>query len=444
MGGNIRKEIDMYTIDQSLLEEFRNEFDQDENAKNAQAACARTEIKDIVFLPLNAARLNGDFSVEVKTSAVTAQEKSGRCWMFAALNIVREQIGAKCGIKDFELSENYAAFYDKLEKANNVLDLAVKHADDSLDDRMMEYILDGFHDGGYWDMAADIIRKYGVVPKWVMPETYQSSHTATFMKMLNSLIRKDVCELRKMVREGKNPDERRKEMLAEIYRAECIVFGQPPKCFDFEYRDKDGTFHADRNLSPQAFLEKYADFDPDAFITVTNEPTERKKMNSYYRFHYIGSMAESNVRCLNLPMEELKKLSIAQLKDGVPVWFGCDSGAYGDRLSGVWDPESFAYGNVLGNADFFMNKKDRLEYRDSFATHAMILTGVNLDENGKPDRWKIENSWGKEVGKNGYFVCSDHYFDEFVYEVIIDRKYLNEAQKTLLEEEPYEIMPWQV
>ena len=293
-------------------------------------------------------------------------------------------------------------------------------------------------------MAADIIRKYGAVPKWVMPETYQSSHTATFMKMLNSLIRKDVCELRKMVREGKNPDERRKEMLAEIYRAECIVFGQPPKCFDFEYRDKDGTFHADRNLSPKAFLEKYADFDPDAFITVTNEPTERKKMNSYYRFHYIGSMAESNVRCLNLPMEELKKLSIAQLKDGVPVWFGCDSGAYGDRTSGVWDPESFAYGNVLGGADFFMNKKDRLEYRDSFATHAMILTGVNLDENGKPDRWKIENSWGKEVGKNGYFVCSDHYFDEFVYEVIIDRKYLNEAQKALLEEEPYEIMPWQV
>jgi hypothetical protein len=140
----------------------------------------------------------------------------------------------------------------------------------------------------------------------------------------------------------------------------------------------------------------------------------------------------------------LKKLSIAQLKDGVPVWFGCDSGAYGDRTSGVWDPESFAYGNVLGGADFFMNKKDRLEYRDSFATHAMILTGVNLDENGKPDRWKIENSWGKDVGKNGYFVCSDHYFDEFVYEVIIDRKYLNEVQKTLLEEEPYEIMPWQV
>ena len=434
----------MYTIDTELLEQMRSQFSNDKEAKKAQAACASTEIKDLVFLPMEAAKLNGDFSIEVKTGAVTAQEKSGRCWMFAALNIVRERIGAKCGLKDFELSENYAAFYDKLEKANNVLDLAVKYADRPLDDRMMEYILAGFHDGGYWDMAADILRKYGAVPKWVMPETWQSSNTATFMKLFNSLLRKDICELRNMVSEGKDTGERRKEMLFELYRAECIAFGEPPKTFHFEYRDKEGVYHADRNITPVQFFEKFADFDPDAFVTVTNEPTSLKKMNSLYQFHYIGSMAESNVRCLNLPMEDLKTLAVAQLKDGVPVWFGCDSGAYGDRKNGVWDPASFAYGNVLGGADFFMNKKDRLEYRDSYATHAMILTGVNFDEEGKPERWKIENSWGSEVGKKGYFVCSDRYFDEFVYEVIIDRKYLNEAQKEILNQTPYEINPWNV
>ena len=434
----------MNRIDETMLSEFRNEFRKDAHAKSAQAACARTEIKDLVFLPGNAAKLSGDFSIEIKTSAVTAQEKSGRCWMFAALNIIRERIGKICGIKDFELSENYEAFYDKLEKANNVLEMAIRYADCDLDDRMMEYILDGVHDGGYWDMAKDLIKKYGVMPKWVMPETYQSSHTQTFLKMYNSLLRKDVCELRKLIREGKDITERKKQMLAEIYKAECIVYGEPPETFNFEYRDQNDDFHADYDLTPKEFFDRYADLDLDEFITVTNEPTDHKKMNHPYQFHYIGSMAEGNVYCLNLEMEELKKLTIAQLQDGMPVWFGCDSGAYGDRQNGVWDPESFDYANVLGGADFFMNKKDRLEYRDSFATHAMILTGVNLGKNGKPDRWKIENSWGKEVGKNGYFVCSDRYFDEFVYEVIIQKKYLSEEQKQMLEMKADELLPWNV
>lgn len=432
----------MYTIDQTMLEEFRDEFDNDAHARSAQAAAARTEIRDLVFLPMNAAKLNGDFSIEIKTSSATAQERSGRCWMFAALNIIREKIGEKCGIKDFELSQNYAAFYDRLEKANNILDMAVKYADRDLDDRMTQYILEGVSDGGFFDMARDLIRKYGVVPKWVMPETWQSSHTESFMRMFNSLLRKDVAELRRMIREGQDVSERRKEMLAEIYKAECIVFGQPPKTFCFEYRSDNGEFHADYDITPQEFYAKYADLDLDAFVTVTNEPTDLKKMNAPYRFHYIGSMAESDIHCLNLPMEDLKRLAIAQLKDGTPVWFGNDSGAYGDRKSGVWDPDSFDYGNVLGKADFFMNKKDRLEYRDSFATHAMILTGVNLDQSGKPDRWKIENSWGREVGKNGYFVCSDRYFDEFVYEVIIDRKYLSEEQKAMLDLPETEVLPW--
>lgn len=432
----------MQTIDLKMIDEFRTEFENDSRARSAQAAAARTEIRDIVFLPMNAAKLNGDFTIELETSAVTAQERSGRCWMFAALNIIREKIGATCGLKDFELSENYAAFFDKLEKANNVLDMAVKYADRPLSDRMMEYILAGVGDGGFWGMAVDLIKKYGAVPKWIMPETYQSSHTEIFMKMFNSLLRKDVCELRKMIQNGEDVSERRKQMLAEFYKAECIVFGEPPASFHFEYRDADGNYHAERDITPQEFIAKYADIDLDAFVTITNEPTDLKEMYRPYTFHYIGCMADKNIHCLNLPMEDLKALAITQLKDGMPVWFGNDSGAYGDRKNGVWDPDSFDYTNVLGGADFFMNKKDRLEYRDSFATHAMILTGVNLDPEGKPERWKIENSWGRDVGKNGYFVCSDRYFDEFVYEVIIDRKYLSEEQKKMLELPEKEINPW--
>ena len=432
----------MRTINEEMLKAFRQNFENDPHAKSAQAACARTEIKDLVYLPMEAAKLNGEFSVEVRTRGITAQLKSGRCWMFALLNMLREEVADRCGLKEFEISENYLAFYDKLEKSNNVLEMAIRYADKDLDDRMSEYILDGFTDGGYWDMASDLVVKYGIVPKSVMPETYQSSHTERFTRMQKSLLRKDICELRKMVRNGEDPSERKQEMLAEIYKAECIVFGEPVQSFDFTYRDIKGEYHADYGITPLEFLKKYTGFNPDDYICCANEPTAVRKMNSVFEFHYIGCMADRNVRFLNLPMDELKDLAIRQLKSGKPVYFGCDSGAYGDRQEGVWDPASFDYANVLGGADFFMNKTDRLEYRDSSATHAMILVGVNLNEEGKPDRWKIENSWGKEVGKNGIFVCSDAYFDEFVYQAVIHKSLLNEKQLALLEAEAEEILPW--
>jgi bleomycin hydrolase len=434
----------MNKLTEEMLDQFRRDYESDPAAKSAAAACARTEIKDLVFLPMEAAKLSGDFTVEVKTHGITAQEKSGRCWMFATLNILREQAAARLGLEKFELSENYLAFYDKLEKANNMLEMAIEHADRPLTDRKMAYILDGFGDGGYWDMSVDLVKKYGVVPKWVMPETYQSSHTERFRKMLMSLLRKDVMELRAMVREGKDVSGRKQEMLSEIYKAECNVYGEPVSTFNLEYRDKDGVFHAEYDLTPQAFFEKYTDIDVDEYMTVTNEPTENKPLNRLFRFHYSGSMAGSDITYLNLPMPELKKLAIAQLKKGEPVWFGCDSGAYGDREEGVWDPASFDYRNVLGGADIFQNKKERLESHDSFATHAMILTGVNFDKDGKPDRWKIENSWGKDVGKDGYFVCSDQYFDEFVYEVIIRKDLLSEEQQAMLREEPVVLEPWMI
>ncbi|MDO4520066.1 MAG: C1 family peptidase [Erysipelotrichaceae bacterium] len=432
----------MNRLNEEMLEEFRAAYENDPQAKRAAAACARTEIKDLVFLPMEAAKLNGDFSIEVKTSGITAQERSGRCWMYAMLNILREQAAKKLGLEEFKLSGNYMSFYDKLEKSNNLLEMAIANADKPLTDRKMEYIFNGFWDGGYWDMAADLVRKYGIVPDWVMPETYQSSHTERFMKMLNSLLRKDIMELRAMIREGKDITERKKEMLAEIYKAECNVYGQPVRTFHLEYRDKDGEYHAEHDLTPQEFCRKYTDINFDDYITVTNEPTECKPFNRLFHFHYSGSMADRDVTFLNLEMPELKRMAVEQLKKGEPVWFGCDSGAYGDRQEGVWDPASFDYRNVLGGADFFQNKKERLESHDSFATHAMILTGVNFDKDGKPDRWKIENSWGKDVGKNGYFVCSDRYFDEFVYEVIVRKELLSDEQKEMLSQEPVALEPW--
>lgn len=423
------------------LESYRQAYEE-KNFSASESACAQTEIKDVVYLPQKAARLTREFSVEVKTNGITAQLKSGRCWLFSLMNIVREKVGETCGIREFKLSGNYLAFYDKLEKANNYLEMILQNADKPLNDHWNEYVLRGTGDGGYFDMAKDLMEKYGVVPMDVMPDTYQSCHTEKFLYLFNSLLHKDASILRNAVKEGKDGQALKKELMAEIYQFECICFGKPVSSFDFSYRDEKGEFHCDRGITPVEFYKKYGDIHLDQYVTLTNQITDNKPLHSRFRFHFLGSMADKDVQCLNVSQEELEQACIAQLKDGKAIWFGCDAGAYGDRQSGVWDPDSFSYRSMFG-IDFDMDKSNRLRYRDSFATHAMILTGVNLDAEGKPDRWKVENSWGKDVGKDGYFVLSEHYFKEYVYEAVIDRKYLTEQQKELWNKEPVEILPWE-
>ena len=430
-------------ITTEMIGKFHEKCAEDAAVYTLGAAMAKTEMKDLAFVPMNAAKLSGEFSVEVTTHGITAQQRSGRCWMFAMMNILREEAAKNLGMEKFTLSGNYLAFYDKLEKANNVLEMAIEYADRPMNDRMMEYVLEGFGDGGYWDMAVDLVKKYGVVPESVMPDSYQSCHTETFRKMFMTLVRKDALELRRLVLEGIDPQERREEMLAELYRVESIAFGLPVESFDFSWRDKDGKFHEEYGITPKQFYEKYIGLDLGQYITITNHPTDALPMDHYYQFHYIGSMAESNIVNLNLTQQELEDLWIAQLKDGEAVWFGCDSGAFGDRAKGVWDPDSLNYEGILGGVDLSMTKKDRLMSHDSFATHAMILVGVNFDQDGTPNRWKIENSWGEDVGKKGYFVCSEKYFREFVYEAIINKKHLSAEQLAMLDKQPVTINPWE-
>ena len=435
----------MRPITTELLNRCRLCYAEDRSAHTLNAAMSKSEYADLAYVPMNASKLKGDFSIELKTRGITAQQKSGRCWMFAVMNIMREVVAERCGLSEFTLSGNYLAFYDKLEKANNALEMAIKYSDLPLNDRMMEYILTGFHDGGYWDMAVDLVKKYGIVPAYAMPENYQSEHTDKFMKLLNSLVRKDICELRQMISDGKNVDLRKDEMIEEVYKAECIAFGEPPVSFNFEFRNqkKPEEFHSDIGITPKEFYNKYVGMKLEEYITITNHPTAGLPMDYYYKFHYIGSMAEGNVYNINLSIDELKSLCISQLRDGEPIWFGCDAGAYGDRKMGVWDQDSLDYEGLLGGVQFTLPKKERLEYRDSYATHAMILVGVNLHDGEQPDRWKIENSWGKDVGENGYFVCSDKYFDEFVYEAIINKKHLSPEKLALLDNEPVEINAWE-
>ena len=260
-------------IDARMLERFEQGYAARPELNVMSNAVSRTALPDAAFVPAAAARLRMDFSVLVKTNNITNQKQSGRCWMFSTLNVLRQRVIAKCDLEDFSFSPTYLAFYDKLEKANLFLENILHFADQDLTDRETYTLLGNpLPDGGQWDMAISLIKKYGVVPSWVMPETVHSTGTAKYLPILNRKLREDALELRALAKEGKDTAARREEMLAEIYNALCILYGQPPRSFDFEYTDKDEHYHCDRNLTPHTFLEKYVGNDLDDYVVIISSP----------------------------------------------------------------------------------------------------------------------------------------------------------------------------
>lgn len=376
----------MKEIDDALLQEFRSTYEKDREAQTLNSALAKTDLADLAFVPMKAALHQGPFAVEVKTRGITAQQKSGRCWLFAALNILREIVAEKCGMEQFQLSQNHLSFYDKLEKANNFLEMVIQQAGEPVKGQSMQYVLRGMVDGGYWSEAAHLVEKYGVMPQTAWPESYQSEHTDRFLAAMNRLLRKDALELRELVQAGEDPYPRKKGMLAEVYKAECIAFGAPVETFDFAWRDKEKQYHCDRNLTPKEFYEKYVGLALEEYLPVINEPTPDKELDTPIVFHAVENMVGRDMAALNLSQEALEDLCIRQLQAGEPVWFACDAGAYGARKEGIWDPDSVQVERLLGGFSLEMPKGKRLEYGASSATHAMLLTGVDFDGNGRPTR----------------------------------------------------------
>lgn len=433
-------------IDARMLERFEQGYAARPELNVMSNAVSRTALPDAAFVPAAAAKLRMDFSVLVKTNNITNQKQSGRCWMFAALNTLRYQVMKKYDLKTFELSQAYLFFWDKLEKSNYFLESILDTLDEPANGRLVSYLLMApVNDGGQWDMLCNLIEKYGVVPKTAYPESKASSGSREMDMTLTEKLREDACILRKLHKEGKGLDELRAHktrMLGEIYRLLCICLGEPPKTFTFEYRDKDNNFHREEGLTPKSFFEKYVGVDLSDYVSLINAPTEDKPYGRSYTVQYLGNVKEgSAVRYLNLPIEELKKAAIAQMKDGQPVWFGCDVGKHSERDSGIMDLDIRGLEDLL-DTRFTMTKAERLDYGQSLMTHAMVFQGVNLDENGKPNRWRVENSWGKEPGKDGYYLMTDRWFDEYMYQVVVNKKYLTAEQIAAYEAEPIALEPW--
>ena len=387
-----------------------------------------------------------EFSITVETGEITNQKASGRCWMFAALNVMRLEVMEKLNLESMELSQNYPLFYDKLEKSNYFLENILETLDEPLEGRLLAYLLsDPLCDGGQWDMFASLVEKYGVVPKDAMPESAASSQTAEMDRYLTRKLREFACTLREEHEAGQ-PEaslrSRKEEMLSTIYRMLCISLGTPPQSFTYETRDKDKKFVRISDITPQDFYKEYVGLDMDDYISLINAPTADKPYGRMYTVQFLGNVKDGReVRYLNLPAEELKRAAIAQLKDGKAVWFGSDVGKCSSRQGGLLDLDVYDAAGLF-DTEFPLTKAQRLDYGESLMTHAMVLTGVNLDDKERPLRWRVENSWGKEAGKDGYYVMSDRWFDEFTYQVVVNKKYLTDEQQAMLATEPIVLKPW--
>jgi len=386
------------------------------------------------------------FSLDLTKDKVSDQKASGRCWMFAALNTFRHKMIAGFQLEDFELSQAHTFFWDKYEKSNWFLEQVLATADQELTSCKVKFLLDTpQQDGGQWDMVVSLFEKYGVVPKSVYPESISSSNSRELNQILNKLLRQDAQILRELVAEGANSADlqaKKEELLQGVFNFLAMNLGLPPRQFDFSYRDKDNHFHSENGLTPQAFFKKYVDLKLDDYVSIINAPTADKPYGQSYTVEMLGNVVGSKpVRYLNVEMDRLKELAIAQMQAGETVWFGSDVGQSSNRKAGIMADGMYDFTSSM-DIQLTQDKAGRLDYSESLMTHAMVLTGVDLDENGKAKKWKVENSWGEKVGDKGYFVASDAWMDEYTYQIVVRKEFLTEAELATYEAEPIVLAPW--
>ncbi len=376
----------------------------------------------------------------------TAQKKSGRCWLFSSLNLLRSTTRKVLGVKDFEFSQNYVLFYDKLERANWFLSDVIATACEPLDGRLVQFLLaDVLGDGGQWDMAVSLYAKHGLVPKEAMPETEASSNTHRMNTRLQVLLRRAALELRALVEKGASEAEiaaKKDEVVAAVHRILVISLGEPPASFDWEWRDDEGGFHRDGALTPREFYDRYVGVDLSAYVCLVDDPRPEHPKGAALTVEHLGNVVGGReIRYVNAEREAIKKLASASIAAGEPVWFGADVLQQSDRDSGLLVEGLHDYSGLFG-VDLSTTKEQRLRTGESAMNHAMLFTGVDLAEDGSTRRWRVENSWGEEPGDKGFFTMDDAWFDEYVFEVVVRADALPEELRPALTADPIRLPAW--
>ena len=431
----------------SQIKSIKKEALDDPKLRLARNAGVRADIRDVAMDWEAFRKIDHTFSDIVSGEMdVTDQKSSGRCWGFAGLNLFRIFLGRKYNLKKFEFSQNYFMFWDKFEKANYFLENIIATADEPRDGRLVMYLVsDPIQDGGQWHMFVNLIKKYGAVPQTEMPESFQSSKSMRMNRMITRKLREFAMTLRNAHKEEASLKKLRimkEQMIATVYRMLTIHLGTPPDKFDWQIRDKDKKFLRFEGVSPKRFFSEHVGLELDDYVCLINCPMSDKKYNEVYTVEYLGNVLGGEIiRYLNLPSKRLKEVAIASIQDDEPVWFGCDVGKYFHNDLAVMDMNIYDFELFYGT-EFPMTKADRLEYGDSQMTHAMLLTGVDLNSKNRSRKWRVENSWGKKRGDNGYDIMTDKWFDEYTYEIVINKKYLTKEELEIYQREPVKLPPW--
>ncbi len=433
------------TLTFERIAEFRDDFASDPRYRLMQNTVTQRDVNEVALDRDVVTNATHTFSTLLDEWTPTQQGNSGRCWLFSGLNLFRVDTMKTLNTRQFEYSQNYMMFWDKVERANFVLEAVIETADRPTDDRVIQHLMTApVEDAGQWDMFVNLVDKYGVVPKEAMPETESSGNTRQMNNSLYYQVRQGAAKIRQLYKDEAGLDAMRQvkmDTLTAVYRILCIHLGNPPSVVDWQWRDREGEFHRDGELTPLDFADRYVSTDYRDMVCLVNDPRPDHPYFQTYTISYLGNVIGArSVRYLNVPVEVMKDITLRQLLDGWPVWMGCDTGKQNHRKMGLWDANLFDYAAVYGS-EFGMDKAARLEYGQTQMTHAMLFTGVDVVDGG-PRRWRVENSYGNSVGDKGFFLMNDSWYDEYMFEIAAPRRYLSPDLIAALDTDPIPLPPW--
>lgn len=426
-------------ITQDMLNQIKSSYKHTPADKAIYNAMAETSIAVLAKNHENLANFDTNFTNKVVSHGITDQQQSGRCWLFTGLNVLRAQMMAKYGLDEMEFSQNYCFFYDQLEKANLFLQGIIDTREKPMDDKMVEWLFrNPISDGGQFTGISDVIGKYGVVPSSIMPETYSSENTSQIARLVGLKLREFGLQLRDEAAKGVKVsalEAKKTEMLSTIYRMLALAFGEPVERFTWTMNGET------KEYTPQSFYQEYLGNDlTNNYVMLMNDPSRE-----YYKCYEIDFDRHvydgKNWTYVNLPVEDIKAMAIESIKDSTMMYFSCDVAKFLDSKRGTLDLKNFDYESLMGTT-FGMNKKQRVQTFASGSSHAMTLMAVDLDKDGKPKKWMVENSWGAEAGYKGHLIMTDEWFDEYMFRLVVEKKYVPEKVLNILKQKPIRLPAW--
>ncbi|HEY4415371.1 MAG TPA: C1 family peptidase [Verrucomicrobiae bacterium] len=427
-----------------MLKTLQGEVPMTPELQAVRNVLANNGVRALILNPDVANRTDKYFNHEIKTpGSITDQQNSGRCWLFAGLNMLRPGVISKDKMKDFMLSQAYEQFYEKLEGANRSLDLAISLRKEPIHSRRLDTLLAHMvTDGGNWNYVRSLVDKYGAVPESVMPDDYAASHSGEMIGLMSARLRKAVIELRSPKLQDANDAELqtwKMNALKDVYKILVLCLGQPPESFPWRYEDKNGKVTALAQYTPMSFRQKFVDANLGRYADFVNYPGQ--PMHAHLEWAWEREMADQpNMEAVNITMPEMVDMVQKSILANEPVWFGANAGAEGDGKKGLW-LDGIQDKNDLFGIDFSLSKEEELSYDNGGPDHAMVITGVDI-QNGKPVKWKVENSWGDKAGDKGWFTIDDQWFEKHVYQVIIDPKFVPGKLMDLTKQKATMLPPW--